>query len=348
MIIKNIDIYPYSIPLISPLITAGETFLRREGFIISLRTNEFVGYGEIAPLPGFSSETKQHCLDAIEKIQNSISQTEIDFTINELFEIVDNHSNNIPSVKFGFETAVLDIASQMSEIFLAQYLNPNARNKIKVNALFGSSEIWDNPTVKIKIGIKPIEDELELLQMAKMKFGEQTSFRLDANGSMDFQTAVKFCNDIQYFNIDYLEQPLPRKDLDGLAELRQQTDIQIAVDESLTTLNSAQNIIDKNSADVFVIKPMVSGGFRESQKIIDIAKQHKIRTVITSSLETAIGRTAICHLIVANEITEACGLDTGHLLSRDIAEFPKINNGELYLSNSPGLGIKHININNEF
>jgi len=345
VVIQQIDIKHYSIPFVSPMITAGQTYFSREGFIVTIRAGNFLGYGEIAPLPGFSRENEQQCLEAIEHIKNDISQTTTDYSVNELFEIVDNQTNETPSVKFGFETAVLDIVAKMENLPFAKYLNRGANDFIDVNAILGvTPNIWKDPIIKIKVGIKSIEEEIELLQMLKMKFGEDVKFRLDANGSMDFQKSSQFCNDIKHFKTDYFEQPLPKDDLDGLAELRHQTKIPIAVDESLTDFISAQKIIEMQSSDVFIIKPMVCGGFRETQKIIEIAKHHNIRTVVTSSLETAIGRAAICHLISANQITECCGLDTGHLLVHDVATFPESKNGIITLPSSPGLGIKELKL----
>ena len=122
---------------------------------------------------------------------------------------------------------------------------------------------------------------------------------------------------MEKFNIDYIEQPLPAEALEDLAELRYHTDIPIAVDESLTDFQSAEKIIEEQAADVFIIKPRVSGGFTECKKIINLARKENIRTVITSSFETAIGRSACLHLTAANEITEVCGLATGCLLSED-------------------------------
>ena len=144
---------------------------------------------------------------------------------------------------------------------------------------------------------------------------------------------------MENFNIDYIEQPLPAEELVDLAELSYHTEIPIAVDESLTDYSSAEKIIENQATDVFVIKPMVSGGFTESKKIINLAKEENIRIVITSSLETSIGRMACLHLAAANEITEACGLSTGALLNED-TKAPIIENGLIQIPDIPGVGLE--------
>ena len=84
---------------------------------------------------------------------------------------------------------------------------------------------------------------------------------------------------------------------------------------------------------------MVSGGLTESKKIINLAKEENIRIVITSSLETNIGRMACLHLAAANEITESCGLSTGALLNEDTTA-PIIENGLIQIPDIPGMGLE--------
>ena len=111
-----------------------------------------------------------------------------------------------------------------------------------------------------------------------------------------------------------------------------------AIDESLTDCHSAEENIKQQTADIFVIKPMISGGFVETRKIVKLAKQENIRVVITSSLETEIGRMACLHVAAANEISESCGLATGIFLQED-KKTENINEGKIVLPESYGLGI---------
>ena len=172
--------------------------------------------------------------------------------------------------------------------------------------------------------------------MLTQSFGKDILFRLDANGAFDLPQAIRFCKEMEAFNIDYIEQPLPAEELVDLAELSYHTEIPIAVDESLTDFNSAEKIIENQASDVFIIKPMVSGGLTESKKIINLAKEENIRIVITSLLETNIGRMACLHLAAANEISEPCGLATGALLNEDTTA-PVIENLLIQIPKLPGM-----------
>jgi o-succinylbenzoate synthase len=253
--------------------------------------------------------------------------------------LIEVHSQNTPSVRFALETAIYDILAKEEELPLAKFLNTNAVSEIAVNGMAGVHHPGDGFTVmKVKVGFRNLFDEIENMEYLTQSFGKDIQFRLDANCAFDLPKAIRFCKEMEKFNIDYIEQPLPADNLEDLAELTYHTEIPIAVDESLTDFQSAEKIIEEQAAHVFVIKPMVSGGFKECKKIINLARTENIRVVITSSLETSIGRTACLHLALTNEITEACGLATGEVLNEGKPTQP-IQGGKIAISDSPGLGV---------
>ena len=337
MKIRHFKVTPFSIPFVEPLQTSGMTYSHREGVWIQMKWDNFTGVGEASPLPGFSTETLKEVHYALEGFHQAINGEDLDS--EELFLLIEIHSQNTPSVRFALETAIYDILAKEEELPLAKYLNTNAQSEIAVNGLAGMHQPGEGFTVmKVKVGFRNLFDEIENMEYLTKSFGEDIQFRLDCNGAFDLPKAIRFCKEMEKFNIDYIEQPLPADNLEDLAELTYHTEIQIAVDESLTDFQSAVKIIDEQAAHVFVIKPMVSGGFTECKKIIMLARTENIRTVITSSLETAIGRTACLHLVLTNEITEVCGLATGELLNEGKPTQP-IHGGKIAISGGYGLGI---------
>ena len=65
-------------------------------------------------------------------------------------------------------------------------------------------------------------------------YNPEVKFRIDINGQFDLVKAIRFCKSMEQFNIEYIEQPLPKEELEDLSGLRMHTEIPIAVDESLT------------------------------------------------------------------------------------------------------------------
>ena len=338
MNIKQFDVTPFSIPFIKPLQTAGKTYANREGVWLQLQWEDNTGVGEAAPLEGFSQENVKEVQYALEGFHQAIDG--VSFDSDDLLSLVNIHTEGIPSARFALEMAVFDLLAQEEKKPLSLYLNPHAPTEIAVNGISGIHMQGDGfKVIKVKVGFRNLFDEIEHLVMLTQSFGKDILFRLDVNGAFDLPQAIRFCKEMEAFNIDYIEQPLPAEELVDLAELSYHTEIPIAVDESLTDYSSAEKIIENQATDVFVIKPMVSGGFTESKKIINLAKEENIRIVITSSLETNIGRMACLHLAAANEITESCGLSTGALLNEDTTA-PIIENGLIQIPDIPGMGLE--------
>ena len=149
---------------------------------------------------------------------------------------------------------------------------------------------------------------------------------------------------MENFNIEYIEQPLPKNQLDDMCELRFHTDIPIAADESITNLKSAEQIIDKQAADVFIIKPTMIGSYKQIESIINLARAEGIKPIITSLFENIVGVSACAHLASANKIHDACGLATLDLFNNNFQEI-SIKKGQMEIAQKNGLGVSINKIN---
>ena len=346
MIIQTVDIFPYSIPFTSPLHTASRSIRSRTGFILRLTGNGQCGYGESAPIPGLSIDSIVDCKKSLDQVKQNVESIRVEPSVEDWLAMISTICRNSPSAQFGLETAIYDLASQWTTQPLAAFLSPDYSPSVQVNALFRKGYILPDGVrvTKIKVLKGDISPALQLLDKLSRKANHDHRFRLDINGGWDLQEAIRNFTRLEGYPIDYIEQPLPADNLMEIVELKRHASIPIALDESLTSLASARQIIERNAADVLIIKPMVTGGFSEVHHIVSLAERHHLRCVLTTSLETAVGRLATLHLAAANKITEPCGLDTGFLLSSDVAAFPDIKNGRIALPPYPGLGIRTVAI----
>ena len=132
---------------------------------------------------------------------------------------------------------------------------------------------------------------------------------------------------------------IDKGNLQDMAELRYHTEIPIAVDESLTDKTSAEKLIELQAADVFIIKPTMTGSYKTCEEIITLSRMENVKPIITSSIENVIGVTACAHLSAAHQIEDACGLATLDLLSVENQSAP-IKNGRYYIPDNLGLGVE--------
>ena len=117
--------------------------------------------------------------------------------------------------------------------------------------------------------------------------------------------------------------------------------LKIAIDESLQDVDNIEKIKSAQIAKILIIKPSAIGGIKFASQLIDRAKSLELEVVVTSLLDGAIGVAAAAHLTSAyNLLDPAPGLGTSALLADDLAKSIPVNNGNMILEESPGLGIK--------
>nr|WP_142280878.1 o-succinylbenzoate synthase [Mycobacterium saskatchewanense] len=141
--------------------------------------------------------------------------------------------------------------------------------------------------------------------------------RVDANGGWTVDEAARAAAALTADGpLEYLEQPCAT--VAELAELRARIDVPIAADESIRKADDPLAVVRARAADVAVLKVAPLGGV---SALLAIAAQIDIPVVVSSALDSAVGiaqgLTAAAALPV---LRHACGLGTGGLFVRDVAD----------------------------
>ena len=95
---------------------------------------------------------------------------------------------------------------------------------------------------KIKTGAHPLADDVRRVESIRAAVGPDVSLRVDANQGWDRATALKAIQAMAPCQLDFVEQPLPRWDLEGMAELGRRVDVPIMADESCFSPHDALTI----------------------------------------------------------------------------------------------------------
>ena len=344
MIIDKVEVSPYVINFKQSYANSKISINTRRGWILKLFSNDMIGYGDASPLNQFSHESYSQAGYGLEGFRLSM-QNIGNIDIEEIFQLANAHGESQPSVQCCIESAIFDLISKKNNIPLNKYLNLSASSHIECSLYdISDSTPFDGMTLKVKVKGKNLFNELERIDRLIDRFNGMVKLRLDFNGSYDLIKAIRFCKMLEGRNIDYLEQPLPPDNFDDMHELSLHTDIPIAADEMLTDIDSAYKILDKQAANVFILKPMVIGGYENIKKIIKIAKDESIRYNISSLLESNVGRLYYVHLCSAFNIEGACGIATNIFFKSDLCTFPDLIEGKITIDNKPGLGVDEINL----
>jgi o-succinylbenzoate synthase len=319
----------YTLALNKPFITSKKEITERNGFIIKIvdaEANE--GIGDCCPFPEIGSETLQDAENALSdlKLTINIKEDEIENSISENLKNFDK----LPTLKHGLEQALLNLICKVKKVTINELLKLELKRKILVNAAIGflSQDESVNEakrfvsegfsTIKVKAGRENFDDDLLVVKSVREAVGDNIQVRVDPNGKWSLNEAVQNLKELEQFDIEYVEQPLD--DSNGFAVLSNLSKVPIAPDESVRSVEDAKKLIDSGLISFIVLKPMLLGGLIPTLKIIRIAEENKITPVITSSFESAIGRTNAIIAAASVKSNVAHGLAVNHYFENDLVK----------------------------
>jgi len=300
----------YRLPLRSPLRTAHGVWAVREGLIIRLETETgTVSYGEVAPLPQFGTETLAESLEQCCCFSDKTDDATLDA---------------VPA-RFGCVRFALAVAR-------SQNLAVDKEKRLPVTALLpaGRAALQVLPgkleqgflSFKWKVGVNRPEEELGVLDDLLGLLPGYTKLRLDANGAWDRRTAEKWLARCAERPVEFIEQPAAADDVDTLLGLAEDYPVTLALDESVAGLAAAREWQGRGWRGVFVIKPALAGPLDE---LAAWARDSKADIVLSSAIETALGRAAIVRFALAQDLTKrALGFGVGEIFGDRLWDGPII------------------------
>jgi L-Ala-D/L-Glu epimerase len=251
-----------------------------------------------------------------------------------------------------FEIAIIDCLLRSQKLSLSDILPPK-RSEVTYSG-FASTGSIDKVVkharffkklglnqLKIKIGA---QDDYDRVAAIRNEVGNDFSLRADANGAFGLRNAVNVLNQLAQFNLETIEQPIPRKSLADLVTLKEQSKIPIMVDESLVTQEDAKVLIEAKACDFFDLRVSKCGGILRTLEIAKMAADAGLRIQLGCHVgETAILSAAGRH--VAAYIDNVAFVEGSYgniLLTEDVSADTICFNkgGKAPVLRDPGLGIQ--------
>ena len=339
-----ITLHPFTLPLFQPFRSSLGTFDHRQGLIVRVEANGFVGYGEASPLPGLSEES----IDDLHADLLPLAATDppLNLQPSEIDEWVSTHAQT-SSGRHGLATALLDRSDRQRAIPFCQLLHPRPMREVPISHLYTNDDALFHATmlgvqtVKVKVGIGTIDEEAIRLESIRSIIGPNVDIRLDANGAWTEAEAIEALKRFAPYGIAAIEEPVRNRDIEAMARLRS-TGIAIAADESVRSLNELKAIIAANAVDVVVIKPMLVGSPITAVRMMHTAAEAGIEIIVTTTIDAAVGRLTALHIAAAGPQGQlrSCGLNTGEWLASDNASTPEMAGSHVNVPTGPGLQVE--------
>jgi O-succinylbenzoate synthase len=141
---------------------------------------------------------------------------------------------------------------------------------------------------KVKLKIQPGSD-VEFVRAVRNAVGPEISLMVDANSAYTLADAAVLVQ-LDEFGLIMIEQPLAHDDLVRHAELQRLLSTPLCLDESITSLERAEDMITLGSGRIINIKPGRVGGFSASLAIHELCARHGIPVWCGGMLESGVGR----------------------------------------------------------
>ena len=350
MIITDFTLYRTTLRCKKPFHIATLSVFVNRGLLLELRTDDgLIGWGEATPGPSITGESVEGCIHAIRNILMPAIVGLNPFEIEEAHRRMEERLSGNPSAKCAVDLALHDLAGKRSGQPVVRMLG-GTLGSVATNYSIGLStpeeaareaaELCSEgyAAIKLKVGSDP-EQDVRRVAAVRGAVGSGVALRLDANEGWQPPQAAWALKRMEPYDVELCEQPLERGQWAACAELRRQTSIRLAGDESIHTHQDALLSIQMGAFDVFNLKLMKSGGLWPLRRLVALARDNGILLMMGGMVgESSLGVTAAASLAHASRF-EFADLDADLLLADTLAT-PALPlcDGRRVLSEEPGLG----------
>jgi L-alanine-DL-glutamate epimerase-like enolase superfamily enzyme len=358
MKIERVEAQHVTIPLAQPYVLSRKygTVTHSHAVVVRLFTDQgIVGLGEADPLPPFTEESWAGVLSTLERVLAPplIGEDPRDIARNNLLFDGLLHDNLL--AKGALDMAMWDLLGKSLGVPVWRLLGGKLREAVPLLWPLGSGSPEQDRerieakraegygTFMIKMGALPIETEIARAWSIQERFGDSIRWNVDANQGWDLTMATRFMEGTVGCRMDFVEQPVPRAQVEQLRILRARAHHPLSADEGVQTAQEALLLANNGLVDLFSLKVTKNGGISRSLDIAAIARLNGLGCLCNSMIELGITQAASLQLAATlpNLIPGGhCFMSTLRL-NDDITSFRAlVSDAQARVPDGPGLGVE--------
>ena len=297
------------------------------------------GWGEAAPnrFYGETPETVVGVLPRLAAALDGVDPWALERAETEMHRAIRGN----PAAKSAVSAALHDLAAKRLGVPLYRMwgLDPAAAPASSYTiAIAGSDELRrrvddarDYPVLKVKLGT---DRDAEIIRTVRTAAPEKR-LRVDANAAWSAKHALRMIELLLDYDVEFVEQPLPPHDIEGLRFVRDRSPLPIVADESCLVAADVAKLA--GVVDGINIKLAKCGGLREALRMIATARAHGMTVMAGCMIESSLGITAAAHFA---PLLDFADLDGAALLAEDPFAGATIAGGKIELPTGAGLRVK--------
>lgn len=312
------------------------------------------GWGEASPWPVFTGTPEANASALKDYFIPMISGRSV-FDVEVFMAQADKAVVHCSEAKAALETALLDIIGKAQGLPIYDLLGGCHRDQVPLSFSIANPDfdtdfakaerlIEDGLRIfKLKTGFK--DHAFDLMRVEKLRniYDDKLDLRIDYNQGMRAHEALPRLRDFESFGLSFIEQPVPRDNLEAMAHFTRSLTTPLMADESVFNPREALVGAQMRVADIFSLKIMKSGGLRRALEVAAIAKAAGIGVYGGCMFETGIAHAAGAQLMAAlPELDLGCEfyMSTYYLTEDILVEPFPVKDGSVCVSSKPGLGIE--------
>ena len=351
MRILEIEPILVDVPLKTPVHGVhGVTTVQRSVLVRAASDEGVEGYGNVDPTPGYSAMSAVDVNDTVLGLAPALLGGD-PFNLHRALAIMDRHVEERFEAKAAVEMALCDLKARALGLPVHSLLGGALETAVTLNAWIGAvtpaqaareAVEWlarGFTTAKIKVA-GASDEGIERVAAVRAAVGTRMALRVDFNESLNLGEAAGFIRRLKPSDLTLVEQPIPRAEIAGLAEIRRGVDIPLMADESVTGPATLIEIIKREAADIVKVKVMKQGGLLKTRQMVECAAAAGLRVVIGHGFGLALSTLAEA-AVAATSLSVLPGCEAvGPLkMAGDVVCEPlDLGTGVIRLSDSPGLG----------
>jgi L-alanine-DL-glutamate epimerase-like enolase superfamily enzyme len=350
--IAKVEVVPYGIP-IKGFADAYTSFTTSNVVLVRITASDgTVGYGEACAWePEFYGETLESIIAAIGRYvaPKIIGLSPLD--IGRVLSAVDSVLARVTCVKEGIDLALHDLAGRLLEAPVYTLLHGSFRDRIPAASEIGIDTPqkmgWKALEI-LQLGIRTLKvkgssdwaEDVKRVRAVREAVGPDVALRLDPNAHWTTIVTLQAMKELEDCRLEYLEQPVPGSDLNGMERVRKSIGIPLMADESVWTPEDVLELARRGAADIINIKISKTSGLMMAKRLEAVADAVGLQCVVGTEIEPGFSLAAKIHLAASlRNLSLACEFTEVSLLTDSILR-PKLQleDGCLRVPQGPGFG----------
>ena len=328
------------LPLDVPFGISRRTTTAAENVVVRIGDGEHVGVGGAGPSAhyGETADTVEAVLPELLSVVESVGDPH---AVHEIESRMAGSIGDNPAARAAVSIAVHDLAAKRLGVPLHRLwgLDPSSAPATSYTVGLDETErVREKAAAAVEAGYPVLKNKLgtdrdrELIDAVR-EAAPDARLRVDANEAWTPREAVEKSEWLADRDVEFVEQPVPAEDPEGLRFVYERSALPIAADESCVTLEDVPAIADR--CDIANLKLMKTGGLPEARRMIAAARAHGLEVMCGCMIES---NASIAAAAALAPLLDYADLDGSLLLAEDPYDGVDMEGGEIRLGEQDRAG----------